>query len=91
MNLVAKEGPVVNTRDGVVILSESSGAYPQLAQGSLHVCATDIEGTMEAMYQAINMSPEERRQRASILADSVCREDITHWICQQLEDIGKLV
>jgi trehalose 6-phosphate synthase len=91
MNLVAKEGPVVNTRDGVVILSESSGAYPQLAQGSLRVSATDIEGTMEAMYQAINMSPEERKQRATILADSVCREDITHWICQQLEDIGKLV
>lgn len=91
MNLVAKEGPVVNTRDGVVILSESSGAYPQLAQGVLGISATDIEGTVEAMYQAINMSPEERKQRATILADSVCREDITHWICQQLEDIGKLV
>lgn len=91
MNLVAKEGPVVNTRDGVVILSESSGAYPQMAQGALPVCATDIEGTMEAMFQAINMSQEERKQRATTLAGSVCREDITHWICQQLEDIIKLV
>ena len=33
MNLVAKEGPVVNTQDGVLILSETSGAYHQLAGG----------------------------------------------------------
>ena len=61
MNLVAKEGVVVNTRNGVLVLSESSGAYHQLAQGALPVSATDIEGTMEALYQAITMTPEERR------------------------------
>ena len=33
MNLVAKEGPVVNTRDGVVVLSETSGAYHEMAGG----------------------------------------------------------
>jgi trehalose-6-phosphate synthase len=46
---------------------------------------------MEAMYQAINMSPEERKERATTLANSICREDITHWLCRQLEDIGKLL
>jgi trehalose 6-phosphate synthase len=90
MNLVAKEGPVVNTRDGVLVLSEGSGAYPQLAQGALPVSPTDIQGTMETMYRAITMPPEERQQRASILADAVWREDINHWIGRQLEDIGKL-
>lgn len=91
MNLVAKEGPVVNTRNGVLILSEGSGTYPQLAQGALQVSPTDIQGTMEAMYRAINMAPEERKQRASMLADAVWREDINHWVCRQLEDIGKLL
>lgn len=91
MNLVAKEGPVVNTRDGVLILSEGSGTYPQLAQGALAVSPTDIQGTMEAMYRAITMTPEERKQRASILANTVWQEDINHWICRQLEDIGKLL
>ena len=80
MNLVAKEGPVVNNKDGVVILSETSGAYRQLAEGALGVSPTDVEGTMEAMHTAISMTPEERKRRASLLADSINREDIGHWI-----------
>ena len=91
MNLVAKEGPVVNTRDGVLVLSESSGVHHQLAHGAISVSPTDIEGTMNALYQAITMSPEDRKQRASVLVESVCREDITHWISRQLEDIQALL
>ena len=53
MNLVAKEGPVVNTRDGVLVLSESSGVHHQLKEGALSISPTDIEGTMEALYQSI--------------------------------------
>ena len=91
MNLVAKEGPVVNTRDGVLILSETSGAYNQLAEGALAVSPTDVEGTMAALHAAITMSPEDRKRRAALLADSVGREDINHWICRQLEDICGLL
>jgi trehalose 6-phosphate synthase len=91
MNLVAKEGPVVNAHDGVLILSESSGAYHQLAEGVLPVSPTDIEGTMETLYQAIKMSPEERKARAATLVEVVHREDINYWIYRQLEDIGKLI
>ena len=91
MNLVAKEGPVVNTRDGVLILSESSGAHHQLLQDALSVCPTDIEGTTETMYQAVQMSAEERKERAANLADTVRREDNNHWLHRQLEDIGKLL
>ena len=90
-NLVAKEGPVVNTRDGVLVLSSSSGVYRQLADNSLSVSPTDIEGTMEALYQAITMSPEERKKRAANLSDSICREDINHWIYQQMHDISRLL
>jgi trehalose 6-phosphate synthase len=90
MNLVAKEGPVVNTRDGVLVLSETSGAFEQLAEGVLPVSPTDVEGTMEALYQAINMDPEERKRRASLLADSVNRQDINDWICRQLKDLCNL-
>ena len=91
MNLVAKEGPVVNNKDGVLILSETSGAYQQLAKGAIGVSPTDVEGTMEAMRSAILMTPEERKKRASLLAESINREDIGHWICRQLEDICSLL
>ena len=80
MNLVAKEGPVVNTRDGVLVLSETSGAYEQLRDGAIPVSPTDVEGTMEALYAAITMSAEERKRRAATLAESVNRQDIMHWI-----------
>ncbi|MFQ6027127.1 MAG: trehalose-6-phosphate synthase [Dehalococcoidia bacterium] len=91
MNLVAKEGPVVNTNDGVLVLSESSGAYHQLSEGALSVSPTDIEGTMETLFQALSMSAEERQDRSGKLADQVSREDINHWICRQLEDIANLL
>ena len=91
MNLVAKEGPVVNNRDGVLVISQTSGVHHQLSQAALSVSPTDIEGTMEALYQAITMPQEKRKKMASALAESVGREDITHWLSRQLEDIAKLL
>ncbi len=91
MNLVAKEGPVVNTKDGVLILSETTGAHRQLSHSALSVAPADIEGTMQAMYQALTMSPEERKRRSGDLIESIRREDISHWICRQIEDLADLV
>ena len=91
MNLVAKEGPVVNNRDGVLVISRTSGAYHQLATGALSVSPTDIEGTMEGLHKAITMPQENRKKMASTLTESICRDDITHWISRQLEDIAKLL
>ena len=91
MNLVAKEGPVVNTRDGVVVLSETSGAYHEMAEAALAVAPTDVEGTTDALYEAITMSSEERRVRAAALSRKVQDGDIRHWLTRQLEDIGSLL
>jgi trehalose 6-phosphate synthase len=91
MNLVAKEGPVVNTKDGVLILSESTGAYQQLRNGALGVAPADLEGTMQAMYQALTMTPEERARRAKEMADGIRREDISNWLCLQIEDLAELI
>ena len=90
MSLVAKEGPVINTKNGVLLLSESSGAYGQLKEGALGVAPADLEGTAEALYQAITMSPEERERRATILKEAIKREDATHWLLSQLQDIAAL-
>jgi trehalose 6-phosphate synthase len=90
MNLVAKEGPVVNTRNGVLILSETTGAHKQLQAGALSVSPADIEGTMQCMYQAITMASEERERRAATLVSVIEREDINHWISSQFIDLGAL-
>jgi trehalose 6-phosphate synthase len=91
MNLVAKEGPVVNSKNGVLVLSHSSGGYQQLSDGAISVSPTDVEGTMEALHQAITMSAEDRKLRAEQLYAAVCREDITHWLNQQMQDISSLL
>ena len=46
---------------------------------------------MEAMYQALTMSAEERERRAATLSQIIEKEDVTHWICCQLEDVKALI
>ena len=91
MNLVAKEGPTVNDRDGVLILSETVGACEQLGQNALTVAPTDLEGTTQALYTALTMSADERRKRAIGLKQSIEEEDITHWLWHLLRDSVNLV
>ena len=54
MNLVSKEGPLVNERDGVLILSEMAGSFEQLADFVLPIAPADLEGTVRALHQALN-------------------------------------
>lgn len=90
MNLVAKEGPTVNERDGVLILSETVGACEQLEEYALTVAATDIEGTVRAMHQALTMPTAEKHRRAQALKRSIEEEDITHWLWRMLDDVTGL-
>ena len=90
MNLVAKEGPVVNERDGIVILSERTGARQQLEPGALIISPVDIYATAEAIHQALGMPSDERKERADRLRWIVEREDINAWICAQLQAIQSL-
>ncbi|MDO8690213.1 MAG: trehalose-6-phosphate synthase, partial [Dehalococcoidia bacterium] len=67
MNLVAKEGPLVNRKDGVLVLSETAGAHDQLELGALSVRHGDLKGTADALYRALYMPMVERRRRAAFL------------------------
>ncbi|MBI1885184.1 MAG: trehalose-6-phosphate synthase [Chloroflexi bacterium] len=87
MNLVSKEGPLVNKGDGVLVLSELAGSHEQLGEYALSVCPTDLEGTARALRQALTIPPEERRRRAAALKRLVMEEDITFWLERQLRDL----
>jgi trehalose 6-phosphate synthase len=87
MNLVAKEGPIVNQRDGVLILSERAGARQQLESGALVISPCDVYATAEALHQALRMPPEQRRKWGERLRWSIEREDIADWLCRQLETV----
>src|SRR5437763_16638554 len=66
MNLVAKEGPVVNQKNGVLVLSRTVGAFQQLAKGSIPTSPTDVIETAQAIYKGLMLTPEERRMKAML-------------------------
>lgn len=90
MNLVAKEGPVVNECDGVLILSETTGAARQLGEISLTVVPTDVEETTHAIIRAIEMPADERRERAGQMRAMIERESLQAWINQQFIDVEEV-
>ena len=90
MNLVAKEGPVVNQRAGVLILSESAGAHEELGAHALSVNPFDVEVTAKTMNRALAMSQAERIERSTALNHIVAANDVSRWIRHQLEDIRSL-
>jgi trehalose 6-phosphate synthase len=91
MNLIAKEGPIVNGKNGTVILSETTGAFQELQDWVLGVSPTDIEGTMEAMYHALTLSDEERKLRCEGLTQHIKNRDISNWLYDQISDISALI
>lgn len=86
MNLVAKEGVLVNQQNGVLILSEHAGASYELGEHALLVSPFDVYGTAEAMHRALTMSLEERRSRGEALRRRVEAADVSQWFHAQLED-----
>ncbi|HUV72881.1 MAG TPA: trehalose-6-phosphate synthase [Anaerolineae bacterium] len=91
MNLVAKEGPIVNERDGVLVMSESAGASEELGEGALIVSPYDVVQTADALHRALVMSPEERTERAAKLRDSVEQHTVSDWLYDQLVDLSRLL
>ncbi len=87
MNLVAKEAPAVNTRNGVVILSENTGAHEELGDCTLSVNPFDIQEQADTIYRALTMDPEEKRVRAERLKEIIAEHDPGDWIDDQLTDI----
>jgi trehalose 6-phosphate synthase len=87
MNLVAKEGPLVNERDGVSILSENTGAHEELGEFALSVNPFDVQELADAIYAALTMSPEGRARRAQGLKEIVRSRDPGDWIDEQIADI----
>ncbi|TMD46208.1 MAG: trehalose-6-phosphate synthase [Chloroflexi bacterium] len=91
MNLVAKEGPVVNKRDGLVVLSRTAGAFQQMGKASLPITPTDITDTAEALYQALTMPREERRIKAALARQIVEGQDLSVWLQRQIGDINEFL
>jgi len=86
MNLVAKEAVVVNTRDGVLLLSEGAGAEVELGHFAVSVHPFDVEQQASALWDALNMDAMERHIRLEACREVVRRNDLPRWLHSQLDD-----
>jgi trehalose 6-phosphate synthase len=80
LNLVAKEGPLVNERDGVLVLSENAGAHAELGPWALTVNPFDLSGQAEAIHTALELPQEERHARIEAIRAHVREHDLTAWV-----------
>ena len=87
LNLVAKEAPLVNERDGVLILSENTGAFEELGQYALEINPFDIRDQADAIYEALMMESGERKRRIEAIRAQILEHDLESWVESLLADI----
>ena len=91
LNLIAKEAPLVNTRDGVLILSENAGVHEELGRFAITVNPFDVAGQAAAIHEALEMDPAERRSRLDAIRAHVRKNDLAAWIDAELADFDGAV
>jgi trehalose 6-phosphate synthase len=89
LNLVAKEGPLLNRRDGVVVLSTEAGAWDELGNaGAIGVNPFDVAATADALWTALTMPADERAARAASLRTVAGARSPADWLDEQLAVAG---
>ncbi|MCC2630644.1 MAG: Alpha,alpha-trehalose-phosphate synthase (UDP-forming), partial [Candidatus Paceibacter sp.] len=89
MNLVAKEYVAASPHDGVLILSDQTGAADELTD-ALIVNPYDIEQMADAIKLGIEMPKEERKNRMAKMRDIVAKQNVYRWAGKFLTDITEL-
>jgi len=88
LNLVAEEGPLVNERDAVLLLSPEAGVWDQLAGAARPVHPYDVSGTADALALALAASPEERAVEAAEVRRRAAARTPEDWLADQLAAAG---
>jgi trehalose 6-phosphate synthase len=90
LNLVSKEAPLVNDRDGVLVLSENAGAHEELGEWALTVNPFDLDGQARAIHEALTMAAGERKRRLAGIRAHVSEHDLAAWAAAQLADVSRV-
>jgi trehalose 6-phosphate synthase len=88
LNLVAKEGPLVNATDGVVALSREAGAFEELQGAVVELNPFDVSATAAALGRSLDLGPDERARRAEQLRETVRRRKPADWLGDVLAQAG---
>jgi trehalose 6-phosphate synthase len=88
LNLVAKEGGIVNERDAVLCLSREAGVWDEVGEAALPVPPFDIAGTADTLDLALRMPADERAARAARLRELAVARRPADWLADQLAAAG---
>jgi len=89
LNLVAKEGPVVNRRDGLLCLSPEAGAYDELRDAVIAVHPYDIEQCAGALDTALATPLDERAMQAARLRALATARTPSAWLHDLIRHAGE--
>lgn len=84
LNLVAKEGAILNERDGVLVLSPEAGVWDELGPAALRTHPFDVAGTADALHEALSMGAPARAEMAAALRRAATRRSPADWLNDQL-------
>ncbi len=84
LNLVAKEGPLLNGRDGVLVLSRQAGAWDELRGAAVGINPFDVVATADALAAALGMAPRDRARHAAAVRSAAAARTPQDWLDDQL-------
>ena len=91
MNLVAKEYVAAQVdSDGVLVLSDQTGAYEELGEHALTINPYDTEGFVSTIDTALAMEEGERAERMNALREQVESHDLVAWMNEVFDTANEL-
>ncbi len=85
MNLVAKEGVIINPKNSPLILSQEAGSYEEMQQAVLSINPYDVSETADAMKRALEMGEEEKVARSTQLRRILEKNQPVFWLSRLIE------
>jgi trehalose 6-phosphate synthase len=79
LNLVAKEGALVNERNGVLALSRGAGVWDELGEHAMEVHPFDVVGTSDVLHAGLLLDGPERARRAENLRAAAASRSPLDW------------
>jgi trehalose 6-phosphate synthase len=91
MNIVAKEGTILNENNGVLVLSTGAGCYEELKDGAICINPYDIRQTAESLDMALLMDDKSKSLLLNEAKAAIRRNDLNKWVSDQLRDIEAVI
>jgi trehalose 6-phosphate synthase len=79
LNLVVKEGAILNNRNGVIISTKNVGAMAELGEFCIVAAEATEIGIIESLREAQNLSSESRRNMSAELKRHIQEFDSSNW------------